>query len=40
VIFRKREKVKRRAIGFKAFTIEQVQTLYAPSALATLSEGV
>lgn len=39
VIFRKREKVKRRAMGFKAFTIEQVQTLYAPAALATLSEG-
>jgi hypothetical protein len=39
VIFRKREKVKRRAMGFKAFTLEQVQTLYAPDALATLSEG-
>jgi integrase len=39
VIFRKREKVKRRAMGFKAFTVEQVQTLYAPAALATLSEG-
>lgn len=39
MIFRKREKVKRRALGFKAFTLEQVQKLYAPAALKKLSEG-
>jgi hypothetical protein len=39
VIFRTREKQKRRALGFKAFTTEQVQLLYSPGALATLSEG-
>ena len=39
VVFRKREKQKRLAHGFKAFTTEQVQTLYSPAALATLSEG-
>jgi len=39
VVFRKREKQKRRALGFKAFTTDQVQTLYAPAALARLSEG-
>lgn len=39
VIFRKREKVKRRALGFKAFTLEQIQKLYAPAALEKLSEG-
>jgi integrase len=39
VIFGKREKVKRRAFGFKAFTLEQVQALYSPAVLATLSEG-
>lgn len=39
VIYRKQEKKKRRAFGFKAFTLEQVQALYAPEALANLSEG-
>ena len=39
VIYRKQEKKKRRAFGFKAFTLEQIQALYAPDALATLSEG-
>jgi integrase len=39
VVFRKREKVKRRAHGFKAFTREQIQKLYAPEALSELSEG-
>ena len=39
VVFRKREKVKRRAHGFRAFTQEQIQKLYAPGALAKLSEG-
>jgi integrase len=39
VIFRKHEKKKRKAYGFKAFTLEQIQALYAPDALAKLSEG-
>lgn len=39
VIYRKQEKKKRKAFGFKAFTVEQVQALYAPEALAKLSEG-
>ena len=39
VIYRKQEKKKRKAFGFKAFTLEQVQALYAPEALAHLSEG-
>jgi len=39
VVFRKREKLKRKALGFRAFTQEQIQTLYAPEALAKLSEG-
>jgi integrase len=39
VVFRKREKVKRRAHGFKAFTQDQIQKLYAPEALGELSEG-
>lgn len=39
VIYRKQEKKKRRAFGFKSFTLEQVQALYAPDALANLSEG-
>jgi integrase len=39
VVFRKREKVKRRAHGFKAFTQDQIQKLYAPAALGELSEG-
>ncbi|BFI95479.1 MAG: site-specific integrase [Rhodanobacter sp.] len=39
VVFRKREKLKRKAMGFRAFTQEQIQTLYAPEALANLSEG-
>jgi integrase len=39
VVFRKREKLKRKAMGFRAFTQEQIQTLYAPEALAKLSEG-
>lgn len=39
VIYRKQEKKKRRAFGFKAFTREQIQALYAPEALANLSEG-
>jgi len=39
VVFRKREKVKRRAHGFKAFTQEQIQKLYAPGVLAKMSEG-
>jgi integrase len=39
VVFRKREKVKRRAHGFKAFTLEQIQKLYAPEAIAQLSDG-
>jgi len=39
VVWRTREKQKRRALGFKAFTAEQIQTLYDPAALATLSEG-
>lgn len=39
VIFRAREKIKRKAMGFKAFTADQVRTLYAPAALDKLSEG-
>lgn len=39
VVYRKQEKKKRKAFGFKAFTLEQVQALYAPEALTTLSEG-
>lgn len=39
VVFRKREKLKRKALGFRAFTQEQIQALYAPEALAMLSEG-
>jgi integrase len=39
VIFRKQEKQRRKAFGFKAFTIEEIQRLYAPDALAKLSEG-
>ena len=39
VIFRKHEKKKRKAYGFKAFTLEQIQAIYAPDALAKLSEG-
>jgi integrase len=39
VIFRKQEKQRRKAFGFKAFTVEEVQALYAPEALAKLSEG-
>lgn len=39
VIYRKQEKKRRRAFGFKAFTLDQIQALYAPEALATLSAG-
>ncbi len=39
VINSKSEKKNRRAHGFKAFTEDQIQTLYAPSMLAWLSEG-
>lgn len=39
VIFRAREKIKRKAMGFKAFTADQVRMLYAPAALDKLSEG-
>ncbi|PMQ02659.1 Tyrosine recombinase XerC [Dyella sp. AD56] len=39
VIYRKQEKKKRRAFGFKAFTLEQIQALYTAEALANLSEG-
>lgn len=39
VIYRKQEKKRRRALGFKSFTLEQIQALYAPEALATLSAG-
>ncbi|GAB2559047.1 site-specific integrase [Rhodanobacter koreensis] len=39
VVFRKQEKKRRKAFGFKAFTVEEIQALYAPEALAQLSEG-
>lgn len=39
VVFRKQEKHRRKAFGFKAFTPEDIQRLYAPDALAKLSEG-
>jgi len=39
VVFRKQEKKKRKAFGFKAFTLEQIQALYSRGALAKLSEG-
>lgn len=39
VLWGAKEKRRRRAMGFKAFTPEQVQRLYAPDALAGLSEG-
>ena len=39
VIFRKQEKQRRKAFGFKAFTVEEIHALYAPEALAKLSEG-
>lgn len=39
VIFRAREKIKRKAMGFKAFNADQVRTLYAPKALDQLSDG-
>jgi integrase len=39
VIYRKQEKKKRKAFGFKAFTQQEIQRLYAPEALAQLSEG-
>jgi integrase len=39
VIFGTREKRRRRALGFKAFTLAQIQSLYTPEALGQLSEG-
>lgn len=39
VVYPKSEKRKRRAMGFKSYTIEQVQTLYTPEALTRLSEA-
>ena len=39
IVFTKSEKRKRRALGFKAFTAEQVQKLYAPVAIERLSEA-
>lgn len=39
VVYGTREKRKRRALGFKPFTREQIQALYASSALEGLSES-
>jgi len=39
VVYGTREKRKRRALGFKPFTHEQIQALYSPAALEGLSEA-
>lgn len=39
VVFRSREKKRRRAHGFKAFTNEQIQALFAPKMLRRMSDG-
>ncbi|MEY2115316.1 MULTISPECIES: DUF6538 domain-containing protein [Rhodanobacter] len=39
VVYGPREKRKRRALGFKPFTNEQIQALYSPTALEGLSEA-
>lgn len=37
VVYSAREKRARRGFGFQPFTVEQIQTLFAPTAVATLS---